>query len=135
MTSQQIALVKSTWTQVLPISDTAASLFYNRLFVLNPNLQALFKGDITVQGKKLIGMIGTAVNSLDHLHRIVPAVQDLGRRHAAYGVKDQDYDTVAAALIWTLGQGLDEAFTEEVKNAWIAAYGILATTMKQAATE
>ena len=50
------------------------------------------------QGKKLMTMITTAVMSLDELDRIVPAVQDLGRRHGKYGVKDKDYDTVAGAL-------------------------------------
>jgi hemoglobin-like flavoprotein len=133
MTPKQVELVQSTWKTVLPISDTAAELFYGKLFSLDPALRPLFKGDMKAQGRKLMGMIGTAVNGLTNLGAIVPAVQDLGRRHVKYGVKDKDYDTVATALVWTLGQGLGEKFTPEVKDAWVAAYTVLAKTMKDAA--
>ena len=99
----------------------------------DPALKPLFKGDMKAQGRKLMGMISTAVNGLTNLPAIVPAVQDLGRRHVKYGVKDKDYDTVAGALVWTLGQGLGESFTPDVKEAWVTAYGVLAKTMKDAA--
>ncbi len=134
MTPQQIALVKDSWLKVLPIRDAAASMFYTKLFSLDPEVEALFKGDMNEQGRKLMTMINIAVNALDKLDTIVPAVQDLGRRHAKYGVMDAHYDTVAAALLWTLGQGLGAAFTYDVKQAWVEAYTVLASTMKQAAT-
>jgi hemoglobin-like flavoprotein len=135
MTPEQIALVQSSMEKVVPIADDAAALFYGKLFELDPELQPLFKGDMEEQGRKLMSMIGTAVNGLTNLEAIVPAVQELGTRHAGYGVKDADYDTVGTALIWTLGQGLGDSFTEEVKDAWLAAYTILATTMKDAAAK
>ena len=135
MTPEQIKLVQGTWSKVVPISDTASELFYGRLFTLDPSLRPLFKGDMKAQGRLLMTMIGTAVNGLSRLDKIVPAVQDLGRRHVKYGVKDQHYDTVATALIWTLGQGLGEGFTPEVKHAWVSAYTVLATTMKGAAAQ
>ncbi len=135
MTPEQITLVKTSWEKVLPIADTAAELFYGKLFDLDPSLKPMFKGDMTEQGQKLMRMISTAVNGLDRLDDIVPAVQQLGVRHVSYGVKDAHYDTVGAALVWTLGQGLGEAFTEDVKTAWVTVYGILADTMKSAAAE
>jgi len=135
MTPEQIALVKSTWEMVVPISDKAAELFYGRLFELNPDLESMFSGDMSEQGKKLMRMIGTAVNGLDRLDDIVPAVQQLGVRHIEYGVKDADYDTVGAALLWTLEQGLGEAFTNDVNTAWATVYGLLADTMKSAAAQ
>ncbi|MBX9811820.1 MAG: hemin receptor [Burkholderiales bacterium] len=134
MTPQQIMLVKDSWKKVMPISDTAAELFYGKLFALDPSVKSLFKGDMKEQGRKLMSMITVAVNALDRLDTIVPAVQELGRRHTGYGVKDAHYDTVAAALLWTLGQGLGEAFTGDVKQAWVDAYTVLASTMKQAAS-
>lgn len=133
MTPKQIELVQGSWKQVTPIADTAAELFYGKLFNLDPALKPLFKGDMKTQGRKLMGMITTAVNGLTNLGAIVPAVQDLGRRHVKYGVKDKDYDTVATALVWTLEKGLGEAFTPEVKEAWVTTYGVLAKTMKDAA--
>lgn len=133
MTPEQVFLVQKSWRQVLPIADTAAELFYSKLFALDPSVQSLFKGDMKAQGRKLMAMIGTAVNGLGRLDTLVPAVQDLGRRHVKYGVREAHYDTVGAALLWTLGQGLGEAFTPDVKSAWTTAYGVLATTMKNAA--
>ena len=135
MTPEQLILVQESWGKVIPVSDTAAQLFYGKLFELDPSLKELFKGDMAEQGKKLMTMINVAVNGLKRLESIVPAVQDLGRRHVDYGVKDEDYDTVGAALIWTLSQGLGDDFTDEVKDAWVTVYGILATTMKNAAAE
>jgi hemoglobin-like flavoprotein len=133
MTPTQIELVQGSWKKVLPISNTAAELFYTQLFLLDPTVKSLFKGDMKEQGRKLMTMIGVAVGGLSRLDSIVPAVQELGRRHAGYGVQDKHYDTVGAALLWTLEQGLGEAFTPEVKSAWTDVYAVLARTMKDAA--
>jgi len=135
MTPEQTELVKNSWAQVVPIADKAAELFYGKLFELDPAVRSLFKGDMAEQGQKLMRMISTAVNGLDRLDAIVPAVQQLGIRHVEYGVRDKDYDTVGAALLWTLETGLGDAFTEETKEAWATVYGILADTMKTAAAE
>jgi hemoglobin-like flavoprotein len=135
MNATQIELVQSSFSQVLPIADDAAALFYGRLFELDPSLRPLFRGDMKEQGKKLMTMIAVVVNGLKKLEQILPAVQTLGARHSAYGVRDEHYDTVGAALIWTLGQGLGDAFTDEVRDAWVAAYTLLATTMKDAAAQ
>jgi hemoglobin-like flavoprotein len=133
MDATQIALVRDSFAKVAPIADTAASLFYGRLFELDPALKSLFKGDMTAQGKLLMQMIATAVGALDRLDTIVPAVESLGKRHAGYGVAASHYDTVGAALLWTLGQGLGPAFTHEVEAAWTETYGLLAGVMKKAA--
>jgi len=135
MTPETIDLVKTSWDKVKPISETAAELFYGKLFEIDPSLKSMFPTDMAEQGRKLMAMINTAVNALDKLESIVPAVQDLGKRHVDYGVTDAMYDTVAEALIWTLGQGLGEDFTDDVKAAWVETYTILATTMKDAAKE
>ena len=135
MTPEQIELVQTSWEKVKPISEVAAGLFYGKLFEIDPELKEIFSADMTEQGRKLMTMINSAVNSLGNLATIVPAVQDLGKRHIAYGVKDKDYDSVGEALIWTLGEGLGEEFTDEVKSAWLETYTILATTMKEAAKE
>ena len=118
MTPDIQSLVRESFAKVAPISETAASLFYNRLFELDPALKPLFKGDMTEQGKKLMSMIGMVVTNLHRLDSLVPAVRDLGRRHAGYGVEDRHYDTVADALLWTLEQGLGDAFTSETRAAW-----------------
>lgn len=125
--------VQESFALVEPIAETAAELFYGRLFEIAPNLRDLFKGDMAEQQQKLMAVLKVAVSGLDNPDRLVPIVQTLGRRHRDYGVADQDYDTVAAALLWTLDQGLGENFTPEVEEAWIAVYTLLATIMKDAA--
>jgi hemoglobin-like flavoprotein len=135
MTPEQIQLVKTSWTQIVPISDQAAQLFYARLFEVAPEVKPLFKGDMIEQGAKLMMMLNTAVNSLERLDQIVPAIQAMGRRHVDYGVKDEHYDYVGEALLWTLEQGLGDGFTDEIKAAWTDTYTLLAETMKAAAAE
>ena len=135
MTIEQVRLVQSTWDKVVPISEQAAALFYGRLFELDPALRPLFKTDIKLQGQKLMTMINAAVRGLSDLNRLVPVVEDLGRRHVGYGVQDKHYATVGAALLWTLEKGLGEAFTPEVKEAWATTYGVLSTTMQNAAAK
>jgi hemoglobin-like flavoprotein len=133
MNARQIELVQSSWRQVAPIADDAASLFYNRLFEMDPSLKSMFRGDMKEQGRKLMSMISFAVNSLTKIERLLPGLRALGQRHGGYGVRDEHYETVGAALIWTLAKGLGPGFTAEVKEAWIAAYTVLANTMKAAA--
>jgi hemoglobin-like flavoprotein len=133
MTPHQIKLVQDSFATVMLISDTAAQLFYQRLFETDQSASKLFKGDMKEQGRKLMQMIGVAVKGLDRLESIVPAVQALGRRHKNYKVTESQYDTVGASLLWTLQQGLGETFTADTRDAWTAAYSLLATTMKDAA--
>ncbi len=134
LTAQQVQLVQSSFEKVAPIAEKAAELFYARLFETAPQVRPLFRStDMKTQGKKLMDMIAVVVRGLGRLEKIVPAVQQLGRGHVAYGVKDEHYEVVGAALLWTLEQGLGPAFTPETKEAWATAYGILAETMKDAA--
>ena len=135
MTREELYLVQASWAQVQPISTQAAEMFYRRLFDVAPELRTLFKGDMRAQGQRLMGMIDTAVKELERWDQLVPALEALGRRHAGYGVKDADYDTVAAALLWTLEKGLGEAFNDDVRRAWINTYAALTDTMKRAAAE
>jgi hemoglobin-like flavoprotein len=130
MTPHQKLLVQSTFAQIAPIADTAAALFYARLFELDPAIRPMFSSDVQEQGRKLMQTIAVAVHGLDNLDALVPVVRALGARHAGYGVQDRHYETVAAALIWTLKTGLGDAFTPEVSDAWATVYWLLADTMK-----
>lgn len=135
MTPEQKSLVQESFAKVAPIADQAAALFYGKLFEIDPAIKPMFKTDLEEQGKKLMQVLATAVNGLDDLGVLVPVVQDLGRRHVAYGVRDEHYDAVGGALLWTLEQGLGDDFTPAVKEAWTTVYGLIASTMKEAAAE
>ena len=134
MTNTQIELVQTTFKAVQPIADKAAELFYNRLFEIDPSLRHMFRGDMREQGRKLMQMLAVAVAGLQRFDQLLPAVEDMGRRHAGYGVRDEHYATVAEALLWTLGQGLGDAFTDDVREAWTAMYVAVATAMQRGAS-
>lgn len=133
LTINQIELVQQSFKQVAPIATHAARLFYNKLFDADPQLKSLFPGDMEEQGKRLMAMIAAAVRGLNNIDALVPVVQELGRRHVVYGVLPEHYPKVGAALLWTLEQGLGEAFTPAVRDAWAAVYGLLASVMIDAA--
>jgi hemoglobin-like flavoprotein len=135
LTLTQKTLVQESFARIAPIADDAAALFYRCLFEIDPSLRQMFRGDMTEQRKKLMQMLTAAVKGLDRLDQLVPVVQELGRRHAAYGVADAHYDTVGSALLWTLETGLGALFTPETREAWATVYGLLATTMRDAARE
>ncbi len=133
MNNEQIKLVQDSFAKVRRYADEFATLFYGRLFEINPSLKAIFPDDMELQGRKFMTMIATAVDNLNRFDAIMPSVQALGRRHAKYDVKPEYYDTMAAAFLWTLEQKLGDGFTPDVKDAWTKAYTVLATTMKEAA--
>ena len=134
MTPTQVGLIRESWAAVEPIADTAAGLFYGRLFELDPALERLFRRtDMARQRQVLMGTLAVVVKTLDRIEELLPAVEALGRRHGGYGVRESHYATVGAALLWTLEQGLGEAFTPAVREAWTEAYRTLASVMIEAA--
>jgi hemoglobin-like flavoprotein len=135
MSPQQIDLVQRSFNEVKPIAAAAAELFYRRLFMLDPSLRPLFKGEMTKQGQMLMSMIGAAVAGLRNLEKLAPVVRQLGARHAGYGVRTEHYATVGNALMWTLDEGLGDKFTPQVRDAWAAAYDLLSEVMQLGAIE
>ena len=134
MSPEQKNLVTTTWAMVVPIADTAAGLFYDRLFAIDTSTRAMFTStNMAEQKKKLMQALAFVIGGLDKVEQLVPTIQTLGRNHVRYGVTDTHYDSVGAALLWTLEQGLKEAWTPAVKDAWIAAYTTVAGVMKDAA--
>jgi methyl-accepting chemotaxis protein len=133
MEEQTVVLVQESWAKVVPISATAGALFYENLFGEAPHLKALFKGDTGAQATKLMQMIGAAVSKLNELDALVPVLQQLGKRHAGYGVLSEHYAVVGDSLLKTLAQGLGPSFTPEAKAAWAAVYGVMAKVMIEAA--
>lgn len=135
MNQTQIQLVQDSFEQVKPIAGLAADLFYDRLFAVDANLRPLFKSDLSEQKHSLMTTLSFAVAGLNRPEAILPAVRQLGARHTGYGVQAHHYQTVGAALLWTLAQGLGEQFTPDVEEAWTAVYTLLAQTMQEGRLE
>jgi hemoglobin-like flavoprotein len=134
LSPRTVELVQRTWAQVVPISDAAATLFYDRLFEMDPSVRSLFKNDMAQQKKKLMQTLSVAVDGLVNPQRLIPVLEQLGARHAGYMVQDHHYGLVGEALLWTLREGLGDGFTPEVETAWREVYGVVAGVMKRAAS-
>jgi hemoglobin-like flavoprotein len=134
MTPEQVALIRATWRQITPLGAAAASLFYERLFALDPSLRAMFAhADMEQQGKKLLQALGVVVATADRLGTLAPSLEELGRKHLAYGVVDRHYDVVGMALLGTLAAALGDGFTPPVQQAWTVAYTGVAELMQTGA--
>jgi hemoglobin-like flavoprotein len=149
ITEEDKALVASTWRLIIPIQETAADLFYRRLFELAPQYRGLFKSDMEAQKRKLMAMLAFVVKSLswpetawredvDQRSDLFLVVLALGRRHSdLYRVPSEAYEIVREALMWTLDYGLGEAFTPAARSAWSRVFELVGLTMRlgQSATE
>ena len=134
MTPDQIELVQESFRHVAPIREKAAELFYGRLLSTDPSTVPLFaRSDMALQGQKLMAALAMVVSALDQPEKVVPVARDMAKRHLSYGVRQEHYASVGAALIWTLQRGLGPAFTPEVEAAWKAAYAALSGAMIEAA--
>jgi hemoglobin-like flavoprotein len=129
MTPDHVKLVQESFAKVAPISETAATLFYDRLFDIAPKVRAMFPTDLTEQRRKLMATLAVVVGGLGNLESVLPAASALAKRHVSYGAKAEHYPVVGAALLWTLEKGLGEGWTPDVAEAWTAAYGTLSGFM------
>jgi hemoglobin-like flavoprotein len=133
-TDRQRALVRESWALLAPIAPRAAALFASRLFELDPALRPVFAHMTDAEReKKLLYILALLVSSLDGRDAASPAMQALRRRHAAYGARDAQYETVGAAFLWALEHVLGPALTPEAREAWSATYAALAGAMRPAA--
>lgn len=135
LSEYDVSLVQSSWLAVKPIAEAAASIFYDKLFAIDPALRPLFPVDLSEQKRKLMATLDFAVGALTKPEALLPAVRALGQRHVGYGVRAPHYTTVGAALLFTLEQGLGGSFTPEVRAAWTKTYGALSSAMLDAAAQ
>jgi hemoglobin-like flavoprotein len=134
MTPEQHALVRESWRRFEPRLRASGLRFYEQLFALDPTVAHLFAHvDIDHQEQKLMVMLAEIVRVLDRPDELVPELAALGHRHVGYGVKDDDYASIGAVLLWLLDQVLGEEFTPELKEAWREAYLLVSSVMRRAA--
>lgn len=135
MTSRHKELIRQTFALVEPNAPAIATAFYNELFRLDPSLRHLFKADMEEQGRKLMQALAFAVATVDRPDDLLPVLHAMGQRHVRYGVRNEHYATVGAALLRTLQIGLGKAFNPEVRAAWANVYSMIANAMRNAASD
>jgi hemoglobin-like flavoprotein len=143
--AKTVELVQNSWKIVLGAVDaeTAGVILFRHIFTIAPEAKGLFsfaKGKqsdedlynnlyLKKHGANVVMTVNTAVEGLTDLDALVPVLKGLGKRHVGYGVLPPHYDVVGQALIATLGDALGPQLTPEVKEAWLAVYGIVKDTM------
>jgi len=143
ITDTERRVIQDTWQLVLPVAETAADLFYKRLFELQPSFKQYFTSDLKQQKHKLIAMLDFVVRSLDwpeSAWRREDVTEDddlflvmvaLGRRHRElYNIPDSSYDTVGEAWLWTLDYSLGKKLDASARAAWTKVYALLANIMR-----
>ena len=135
MTPQQIALVRQSWAVLEPVAPQVTAAFYQRLFELDPALEARFaRVDREAQGRKLTDTLATLVRSLDDPEGFVPMALGLGQAHVEYGATRRHYALFGEALLSTLQFTLEPAWSVDLHDAWAEAYTLLAALMQRGST-
>jgi hemoglobin-like flavoprotein len=116
-----------------PKAIHVADLFYDRLFELDPSLEALFPEDLSVQRPSFSRAMAAAVNGLDDVEGLRTVLRDLGLENQRRGIEPGHYVTLGRALLWTFEQTLAEDFTPLVKDAWAVLCASLSGAMLRGA--
>ncbi len=133
LTPQQEALIRASFEAFRPMSHETSMLFYGRLFALDPSLRAMFPKDLREQAKKLADTLDVCVQNLERLPELRPQLRALGKRHLDYGARPEHYALVTQALLWSLGQALEQGFDAPTKAAWSALLASVCAEMQQPA--
>ena len=128
--SLQVELLESSFEKIKPQANEFVASFYDNLFTANPEAKPLFATtDMAGQRKKLLGSLVLVVENLRKPEVLSDALKGLGARHVKYGALPEHYPLVGGALLTTFEQYLKEDWTEEVKQAWVDAYGVITEIM------
>ena len=133
MDARSITLVQQSFEMAAVLGDKVAKIFYDELFAIDPSLQKMFKGDMSEQRRKLLTTLALVVRSLHAPQKILEPVKSLAVKHVSYGVEPVHYTYVGNALLRTLKKGLGDQFTPELREAWVEAFSMLSSIMKDAA--
>ncbi|WP_405012487.1 globin family protein [Kitasatospora sp. NBC_01539] len=122
-------LVKSSFAAVEPHGTEVTAYFYRHLFEHHPAVRGLFAEHMDDQQDRLFAALGALVTHLEDTDTLVGILQDLGRRHAAYGALPEHFPAVGGSLLATLAHFAGDAWTPETEASWTAVYGVVTDTM------
>ena len=111
-------VVQETLGQLFSPETRFATIFYQRLFSLAPEIQKLFRGNIETQGEMLGHMIQAVVYAASRPENLALGLQALGRQHVRYGVEAEHYLLVRQALLETIPEVLGDTYSPHVGKAW-----------------
>ena len=129
-----VELLEQSFALVAPQADDLVSTFYDNLFTDYPDARPLFEHtDMVKQKQMLKGGLVMVVENLRKPDVLSKALKGLGARHVKYGALPAHYPLVGNSLLKTLEQYAGDAWTAEVKEAWVGAYGAITQLMLEGA--
>ncbi|KAL7793723.1 globin-like protein [Trichoderma ceciliae] len=129
LTTDQIAIIKSTVPIIRDHGTTVTTIFYANMLAAHPELKNFFSlrnQQTGAQQTALANSVLAAATHIDRLGAITGAVEKVAQKHASLFVQPEHYPIVGKHLIGAFGQVLGDAFTPEIREAWTVAYGLLA---------
>lgn len=133
MSGERLAALRAAYAAASADRELFARVFYRRLFALDPALPALFGSDMRAQGEKLVTMLDQVIGAADAPNRLRAEIEDLGRRHAEYGVRPGHYALVGATLAGTFAEILDDDCDEHAMRGLVVLYGAVSAAMLEGA--
>jgi hemoglobin-like flavoprotein len=126
----QIELLETSFQAIAPCGEEFVRTFYERPFTHFPQTRAFFAStDMKEQRKKLLGALALVIQNLRKPEVLTGALQGLGQRHVAYGVRPEHYPIVGAVLLETFADFLGERWTSAYHDAWAEAYNVVCAIM------
>ncbi|RIW32294.1 NO-inducible flavohemoprotein [Bacillus salacetis] len=129
LAQKTIEIIKST-APVLEVKGTEiTSLFYKRMFENHPELLNIFNHVNQKKGRQQTALANTvyaAAQNIDRLEALLPAVKQIAHKHRSLGIKPEQYPIVGEYLLKAIKEVLGDEATEEILEAWGAAYGVIA---------
>jgi nitric oxide dioxygenase len=132
MTPEQIQIVKSTVPVLQQHGEEITSVFYRHLLTAHPELNRMFdpmNQKDGAQARRLAAAILAYAGNVDRLSNLSGAVDMIGHRHVSLGVLPEQYPVVGTHLLQAIKTVLGDAATQEIVDAWAAAYEQLAGIM------
>ena len=130
----KVELLEQSFALVAPKADDLVSTFYDHLFTDYPAARPLFEHtDMAKQKQMLKGGLVMVVEILRKPEILSKALKGLGARHVKYGALPEHYPLVGSSLLKALEQYAGSAWTTDVKDAWVGAYGAITELMLEGA--
>lgn len=125
-----VKLLRESFELIAVNKQQFAQDFYNRLFNVCPQVQALFsKSDMQQQETALMGAIAGVIAGIEKGENVAPALHKLGAKHTSYNVLPEHYPLVGNAQIETFQQHLQGKFTPVIQQSWLEAYSVISEQM------
>ncbi|PAR32698.1 NO-inducible flavohemoprotein [Vibrio metoecus] len=129
LTQDHITVIKSTIPLLESAGPALTQHFYQRMFNHNPELKHIFNMTHQKTGRQSVALfeaIAAYAKHIDNLAALTSAAERIAHKHTSFNIQPEHYQIVGHHLLETLRELAPEAFTEQVEEAWTAAYFFLA---------